>query len=42
MRLLVIAIYNLTLLIGTAYLVQNYNWSLGTFILTFCLLVSSK
>jgi len=32
--------YNLALIIGTVYLVQIHNWSMWTFLLTVCFLVS--
>lgn len=35
------ALYNLALIAGTAYLVQVYDWSMWTFVLTMCFFSSS-
>lgn len=34
--------YNLTLVIGTAYLVQEHNWSMWTFLLAMCFMMIPK
>ena len=39
---ILVILYNLTLLGGTAYLVQQYNWSAWWFLLTVLCLVSTK
>jgi hypothetical protein len=33
MNILFVLLYDITLLAGTAYLVQEYNWSMWTFLL---------
>lgn len=38
---LLVVIYNLTLIIGTAYLVQVCNWSGWWFLLTLCFLAGT-
>lgn len=35
-------VYNLILLAGTAYLVQEYNWSMWTFLLAAVFLMSHR
>jgi hypothetical protein len=42
MEVLIIAIYNLFLVGGTAYLVALYDWSPWWFILTFLLLANTR
>mgnify|MGYP001408551679 CR=1 FL=1 len=42
MKLLLVALYNLMILAGTAYLVQVYEWSAWWFMLAVLLLVSYK
>lgn len=41
-KLLIIALYNLTILSGTAYLCVVHDWSEWTFILAIALLATSK
>lgn len=37
-----IMLYNMTLIIGTTYLVVNYNWSMGTYLLALFLMKDFK
>lgn len=39
---LAIMLYDFCLLAGTAYLVTVYNWSMWTFVLTFCFFLTTK
>jgi len=41
-NILLVAIYNLTLIAGTVYVVQFWGWSAWWFLFTVCLLVSYK
>ena len=40
--LLMVILYDLVLLIGTAYLVQEHGWSMWTFLLTMCFFMTAK
>lgn len=42
MSLILVVFYNLTILAGTAYLVQVYDWSAWWFLLAVMLLGNSK
>lgn len=37
---LLVLSYNFALIIGTAYLVESYGWSMWTFALTICFIIS--
>lgn len=39
---IVVLVYNLTLVIGAAYLVQEYNWSMWTFLLAAVFFMSHR
>lgn len=39
---LAIILYNLTLIVGTTYVVIEYNWSMWTYLLTFVLMLGLK
>jgi hypothetical protein len=42
MIVFLIIVYDLILLSGTAYLVQECNWSMWTFLLTACFFMTTK
>lgn len=39
---LAVILYNLTLIVGTTYVVIEYNWSMWTYLLTICFMLSMK
>jgi hypothetical protein len=39
---LAIILYNLTLIVGTTYVVIEYNWSMWTYLLTLTLMLGLK
>lgn len=39
---IMILVYNFLLVAGTAYLVQVYDWSMWTFLLTLCFFVTTS
>ena len=40
--LLMVILYDVFLIAGTAYLVQEHNWSMWTFLLTMCFFMTAR
>lgn len=37
-----VLLYNIVLIVGTTYVVVQYNWSMWTYLLTLCFMLSFK